>query len=207
MLENSSTPDSHSRDVSPDISQLDTSLPKSNLETLRKVKKKPNRHFKSRWLIKFPWLFYDSSLNVLKCSLCVNNHKNNQFATDGSKNFKTSAFVDHENSKEHRSSINYDPLNKILKSRTVSQDNPHTLKDIHTSINVISKPPEENAESFPQMNDSHKENSKIDLELLNNIIIKNEKSECLNQSGGVTLFFAPIRKRYITTFNQRRHRS
>ncbi|OMJ09041.1 hypothetical protein AYI70_g11156 [Smittium culicis] len=74
----------------------------SSAKVSTSIKKKAVRKFKHSWTHSFPWLIYLPDLNVLKCRLCEQANRSNQFATNGSKNFKTSAFIDHEKSKDHQ---------------------------------------------------------------------------------------------------------
>ncbi|PVV05141.1 hypothetical protein BB560_000338 [Smittium megazygosporum] len=81
--------------------------PKSPSQTSPKIKKKNKRRFNFWWQKDHTWLIYNFELDLMKCSLCIKAKRNNQFARQGSRNFKTSALIDHEKSNDHQWSIKY----------------------------------------------------------------------------------------------------
>ncbi|KAJ1741237.1 hypothetical protein LPJ68_003057 [Coemansia sp. RSA 1086] len=63
------------------------------------------RRFNLKWLYDYPWLRFDPLTNSMLCSLCRQGKRANQFAKRGSRNFKTSALVDHSSSNDHQRSV------------------------------------------------------------------------------------------------------
>ncbi|KAJ2695293.1 PR domain-containing protein 11 [Coemansia sp. RSA 1285] len=75
------------------------------------------RRFNLKWLYDYPWLRFDPQTNVMLCALCKRGRRANQFAKKGSRNFKTSALVDHSTSNDHQKSlIQFGPLPKAPSS-------------------------------------------------------------------------------------------
>ncbi|KAJ2758570.1 hypothetical protein IWQ56_005967, partial [Coemansia nantahalensis] len=62
------------------------------------------RRFNLKWLYDYGWLRFDTQMNAMVCTLCQRGRRANQFAKRGSRNFKTSAIVDHSTSNDHRRS-------------------------------------------------------------------------------------------------------
>ncbi|KAJ1726521.1 hypothetical protein LPJ61_005130, partial [Coemansia biformis] len=63
------------------------------------------RRFNLKWLYDYSWLQFDPTVNAMFCTLCKQGKRANQFAKKGSRNFKTSAIVDHSSSNDHRRSV------------------------------------------------------------------------------------------------------
>ncbi|KAJ2173404.1 hypothetical protein EV181_007400, partial [Coemansia sp. RSA 532] len=63
------------------------------------------RRFNLKWLYDYPWLRFDPQSNAMLCALCKRGKRANQFAKKGSRNFKTSALVDHSSSNDHQRSV------------------------------------------------------------------------------------------------------
>ncbi|KAJ2317134.1 hypothetical protein IWW51_005451, partial [Coemansia sp. RSA 2702] len=63
------------------------------------------RRFNLKWLYDYPWLRFDPQPNAMLCTLCTQGQRANQFAKKGSRNFKTSALVDHSSSNDHQRSV------------------------------------------------------------------------------------------------------
>ncbi|KAJ2483600.1 hypothetical protein EV174_002906, partial [Coemansia sp. RSA 2320] len=63
------------------------------------------RRFNLKWLYDYHWLRFHPSENSMMCALCRSGGRANQFAKLGSKNFKTSALVDHCSSNDHKRSV------------------------------------------------------------------------------------------------------
>ncbi|KAJ2746080.1 hypothetical protein GGI20_001632 [Coemansia sp. BCRC 34301] len=63
------------------------------------------RRFNLKWLYDYHWLRFDPSENSMLCAMCKSGKRANQFAKLGSKNFKTSALVDHSTSNDHKRSL------------------------------------------------------------------------------------------------------
>ncbi|KAJ2560127.1 hypothetical protein GGH95_004885, partial [Coemansia sp. RSA 1836] len=63
------------------------------------------RRFNLKWLYDYHWLRFDPSENSMLCAMCKRGKRANQFAKRGSKNFKTSALVDHCLSNDHKRSL------------------------------------------------------------------------------------------------------
>ncbi|KAJ1719524.1 hypothetical protein LPJ53_005728 [Coemansia erecta] len=63
------------------------------------------RRFNLKWLYEYPWLRFEPNLNAMMCAMCKECKRANQFAKRGSRNFKTSALVDHSSSNDHQKSI------------------------------------------------------------------------------------------------------
>ncbi|KAJ2845285.1 hypothetical protein J3B02_004724, partial [Coemansia erecta] len=63
------------------------------------------RRFNLKWLYEYPWLRFEPQINAMLCALCKECRRANQFAKRGSRNFKTSALVDHSSSNDHQKSI------------------------------------------------------------------------------------------------------
>ncbi|KAJ2349137.1 hypothetical protein GGH91_000981 [Coemansia sp. RSA 2671] len=63
------------------------------------------RRFNLKWLYDYRWLRFDPGENSMLCALCKGGRRANQFAKLGSKNFKTSALVDHASSNDHKRSM------------------------------------------------------------------------------------------------------
>ncbi|KAJ1893855.1 hypothetical protein LPJ66_005518, partial [Kickxella alabastrina] len=63
------------------------------------------RRFNLKWLYEYPWLRFDHQCNAMICAICKQCKRANQFAKRGSRNFKTSALVDHSSSNDHQKSI------------------------------------------------------------------------------------------------------
>ncbi|KAJ2076869.1 hypothetical protein H4R24_005456 [Coemansia sp. RSA 988] len=63
------------------------------------------RRFNLKWLYDYQWLCFDMVLNSMFCTLCKRGKRANQFAKRGSRNFKTSALVDHSSSNDHQRSV------------------------------------------------------------------------------------------------------
>ncbi|KAJ2445602.1 hypothetical protein GGF42_005947, partial [Coemansia sp. RSA 2424] len=63
------------------------------------------RRFNLKWLYDYHWLRFDPSENSMLCAMCKHGKRANQFAKRGSKNFKTSALVDHSLSNDHKRSL------------------------------------------------------------------------------------------------------
>lgn len=76
------------------------------------------RRFNLKWLYDYPWLQFDPQKNSMHCQVCREGRRANQFAKRGSKNFKTSALVDHATSNDHKKSLAQ--LSEPLKSSEAS---------------------------------------------------------------------------------------
>ncbi|KAJ2788860.1 hypothetical protein H4R20_007290, partial [Coemansia guatemalensis] len=63
------------------------------------------RRFNLKWLYDYQWLCFDVLSNAMFCTLCKKSKRANQFARRGSRNFKTSALVDHSSSNDHQRSV------------------------------------------------------------------------------------------------------
>ncbi|KAJ2900681.1 hypothetical protein IWW38_000355 [Coemansia aciculifera] len=63
------------------------------------------RRFNLKWLYEYHWLRFDPGENSMLCAMCKHGKRANQFAKLGSKNFKTSAIVDHSTSNDHKRSL------------------------------------------------------------------------------------------------------
>ncbi|KAJ1932185.1 hypothetical protein EC988_009539, partial [Linderina pennispora] len=78
------------------------------------------RRFNLKWLYDYPWLRFDPQANAMMCALCKDGKRANQFAKRGSRNFKTSALVDHSTSNDHQRSVaqfsapSFGPGNPVL---------------------------------------------------------------------------------------------
>ncbi|PVU99385.1 hypothetical protein BB559_000790 [Furculomyces boomerangus] len=80
-------------------------IPRGTKKVAKSLMPKGKRRFNLWWLKDRSWLTYDQEKNVMRCTLCISSKRSNQFAREGSRNFKTSALVDHEKSNDHQLSI------------------------------------------------------------------------------------------------------
>ncbi|CAB4476911.1 unnamed protein product [Rhizophagus irregularis] len=68
--------------------------------------KKKTATFQKEWLEIYRWLIYDTSKNLMFCSLCKTHNKQNKFGKGGLKNFKSSALGEHASTKDHTDATN-----------------------------------------------------------------------------------------------------
>ncbi|XP_062573421.1 zinc finger protein 862-like [Saccostrea cucullata] len=80
----------------------------NNDETSKSAEK---RKFQSSWLKLWPWMIYESE--KMFCTICKERGKDNIF-TQGCGTFKTSSLNRHENSQDHRDSIQAQSLSKEM---------------------------------------------------------------------------------------------
>ncbi|XP_060556337.1 uncharacterized protein C17orf113-like [Ruditapes philippinarum] len=62
------------------------------------------RSFQNKWLQAHKWLKFDTEKQLMFCTLCINDGRDNIF-TQGCNNFRTSTFSDHVKSKDHQRSL------------------------------------------------------------------------------------------------------
>ena len=64
-----------------------------------------SRQFQAKWKEDFPWVDYCEATNTMHCVLCRQQSSDKIWATSGTSNFRRKTITDHENSAEHRRSV------------------------------------------------------------------------------------------------------
>ncbi|OMJ25968.1 hypothetical protein AYI69_g2405 [Smittium culicis] len=153
----------------------DTESKHSSAKVSTNIKKKAIRKFKHSWTHSFPWLLYLPDLNVLKCRLCEQENRSNQFATNGSKNFKTSAFIDHEKSKDHQNCLPKSDNSNDLKFKSYEQKKSsekniqNSTTDIPIQPHILHPSPLNNDRNNPSI--ANTQNDKSYPIIMNDLVI------------------------------------